>query len=103
VKRTALVVFTVHSLSLGGDSWFGSDKVKHFFLGSFIQSAAFGGLRATGLGKRASIAGASAATIVMSVGKELRDRNGSGTPSLRDVVWGLAGGAAISPLLLRAK
>lgn len=103
MRRTALLVFTLHSLSLGGDSWFGADKVKHFFMGAFIQSAAFGGLRATGLGTHASIAGASATTVVMSVGKELRDRNGSGTPSVRDVVWGLAGGAAISPLLLRTK
>ena len=103
MRRTAVLVFTVHSLSLGRDSWFGPDKVKHFFLGAFIQSATFGGLRATGLSKGASIAGASATTLGLSVGKELRDRNGSGTPSVRDVVWGLAGGAAISPLLLRTK
>ena len=103
MRRTALLVFTVHSLSLGGDSWFGADKVKHFFLGAFIQSAAFGGLRATGLGKGASIAGASATTFGLSVGKELRDLSGKGTPSLRDLAWGLAGGAVISPLLLRTK
>jgi hypothetical protein len=35
--------------------------------------------------------------------KELRDRAGRGTPSPKDVVWGLAGGAAITPVLLKTR
>lgn len=103
MKHLVIIAFSVQSLALPGGSWFGTDKVKHFFLGSFVQSATFGGLRATGLGKSASLAGASAATLGLSVAKELRDRGGRGTPSVRDAVWGLAGAAAVTPLLLRTK
>ena len=103
MKRFALVAFSLHALSTGRDGWLGSDKAKHFFLGVFVQSAAFGGLRATGLGKNSSLAGASALSLTASLGKELRDRSGRGTPSVRDAAWGIAGAAAISPLLLKAK
>jgi putative lipoprotein len=103
MKRVLVVAFTLHSLSLGKDSWFGPDKAKHFFLGAFAQSAAFSGLRAAGLQKPASLVAASALTIGAAVGKELRDRTGKGTPSVRDVVWGLAGAATVSPLLMKTK
>jgi putative lipoprotein len=103
MKRLALVVFSVGSVALPKDSWFGPDKVKHFFLGAFVQSAAFGTLQATGLSRNTAIAGASATTLGLSVAKELHDRSRKGTPSLRDVAWGLAGAAAVSPLLLRTK
>ena len=103
MRRVLLVFAGVHSLSFGQDSWFGADKAKHFFLGAFIQSVAFSGLQVTGSGKRSSLIGASIVTAGVSVAKELHDRNGNGTPSARDVAWGLAGAAAISPLLLRTK
>ena len=103
MKRLALVVFSVGSLALPKDSWFGPDKVKHFFLGAFVQSAAFGTLQATGLSRTASMAGASGTTVGLSVAKELLDRRRGKAPSVRDVAWGVAGAAAISPLLLRTK
>ena len=103
MRRTVFLVFAVRSLALPTDSWFGADKVKHFFLGAFAQSAAFGGLRAAGLGKNVSFAGASAATLSVIVAKELHDRHGNGTPSLRDAAWGIAGAGVVSPLLLRTK
>ena len=103
MKRFALVVFSFHALSAGRDGWLGPDKAKHFFLGAFVQSAAFGGLRATRLDRNTSLAGATAISLTASLAKELRDRSGKGTPSLKDAAWGLAGAAAISPLLLKAK
>ena len=103
MKRVALVAFSVGSLALPKDSWFGADKVKHFFLGAFIQSAAFGTLQATGLSRTASMAGASGTTVGMTVAKELLDRSHGKKPSFRDIAWGVAGAAAISPLLLRTK
>ena len=103
MRRVALLVFSFHAVSLGQDSWLGADKAKHFFLGAFVQSAAFSGLQVAGLGKHGSLEGAGAVTFGISVAKELRDRTGKGTPSVRDVVWGMAGAAAISPLLLRTK
>ena len=103
MKRVGVIIFSLHSLSLGQDSWFGADKAKHFFLGAFVQSAVFSGLRTSGLRKNVSLAGASTVTLGAVIAKELRDRNGKGTPSARDVAWGLAGAAAISPLLMKAK
>lgn len=103
MSRTMILVFSLSTVAFPKDSWFGADKVKHFFLGAFVQSAAFGGLRATALGKNVSLAGASAATLSVVVAKELRDRQEKGTPSLRDVGWGLAGAATVTPLLLRTK
>jgi uncharacterized protein YfiM (DUF2279 family) len=104
VKRFLFVAFSFQVLSGGRDAWFGPDKAKHFFLGAFVQSASFGVLRSTGLGKSAALAGASGVTLSASVAKELRDRvTGRGTPSFRDFTWSLAGAAAVSPLLLRSK
>jgi uncharacterized protein YfiM (DUF2279 family) len=103
LKRLALIAFSVGSLALPKDSWFGADKVKHFFLGAFVQSVAFGTLQATGLSRNEAIAGASGTTVGVSVAKELLDRSRGKVPSFRDVAWGLAGAATISPLLLRTK
>lgn len=103
MNRIAFVVFTVHSLSLPKDSWLGADKAKHFFLGAFVQSAAFSGLRTVGVSRNASLVAASGVTIAAALGKELRDRSAQGTPSAKDVVWGLAGAAAISPALARTR
>jgi putative lipoprotein len=103
VKPIVFVVVTVQSLSLPGDSWFGADKAKHFFLGTFIQSAAFSGLRAGGIQKEAALGAATAVTVGAAFTKEFRDRGGKGTASLKDAAWTLAGAAAISPVLLRAK
>lgn len=98
-----LVAFTIQSLSAAKDSWLGVDKAKHFFLGAFVQSASFSVFRAAGVGRTASLGGASGVTVALATAKELRDRTGEGTPSLKDVGWSLAGAAAISPVLARSK
>lgn len=80
----------------GGDSWFGVDKVKHFFMGAFVQSVAYSAMRATGSSHGASIATASGVTAAVSVGKEVWDAHTGGTPSLRDLTWdALGAGAAV--------
>ena len=59
-------LFLVFALHFGGDEhpagdrWFSSDKAKHFFTAALVQSASFGGLRATGLSRGQSLAGANA-------------------------------------------
>lgn len=82
------------------DRWVGADKLKHFFLGFFVQSVAYSVTRATGAGHGSSIGTASAATAVVSLGKEWRDRRTSGF-SLRDLAWDAAGGGAATLLLRR--
>ena len=104
MRRYILVAFSVHAFAAAPDAWFGRDKVKHFFLGAFVQSAGFGVLQAFRLSDRTALASASTITVGVAVAKELRDRStGTGTPSLRDLAWGLAGCAAVSPLLLDTK
>jgi len=85
------------------DKWFAGDKVQHFFIGTFVQSASFGVLRAAKVDKAPAFIAASALSASVAVGKELRDRHGRGDPSAKDAVWTLAGAAAISPALARTK
>ena len=85
------------------DQWFSSDKVQHFFIGTFVQSATFGVLRAAKVDKAPAFMAASAVSATVSLGKELRDRTGRGAPSVKDAVWTLAGAAAISPALARTR
>ena len=83
-----------------GDSWFGVDKVKHFFMGAFVQSVAYSAVRASGGSHDASLAGAAAITAGVSIGKELWDAHSGGTPSVRDLAWDAAG-AGTATLMLR--
>jgi len=83
----------------GGDSWFAPDKVKHFFMGAFVQSVAYSAVRAAGAGHSTSLAYASGATAAVSVGKELWDAHAGGTPSVRDLTWDAAGAGAATLLL----
>jgi uncharacterized protein YfiM (DUF2279 family) len=83
-----------------GDSWFGIDKVKHFFMGALVQSVAYSAIRASGGSHDASLAGATGVTAGVSIAKEVWDAHSGGTPSVRDLVWDAAG-AGTATLLLR--
>lgn len=85
-----------------GDSWFGVDKVKHFFAAAFVQSVAYSTIRAAGGSHQASIVGASIVTATVSVGKEIVDGRTGGTRSGRDLLWDAAGAAAATFLLQRS-
>jgi len=94
--------FTLHLPAPGGDNdrWLAPDKVKHFFTAAFVQSVAFGSLRAVRVGQGAALVGASAVTATASIGKEIWDAHGHGTPSARDLTWDAAGAGAATLLLL---
>lgn len=79
------------------DRWFGPDKVQHFAMSFFVQSATYAALRTT-TGHSAALAGASVATAAVGVSKELRDRRATHF-STRDLVWDGAGALAASVLL----
>lgn len=85
------------------DSWFGVDKVKHFFMSAFIQSVTYGTLRATNVDHRSSMYGAGAVTALFGVGKELRDRRAGSGFSVRDLAWDATGAGAAGILLDRAR
>ena len=94
------------ALSLQGqpsDPWFSADKVKHFFMGAFVQSVAYSALRATRIDHRSSLIGATSATVVFSVGKEVADSRRTGLFSRRDLVWDAAGAGASTLLLVRTE
>jgi len=109
-----LLVFSLHLGGAGSpaaardssayaDRWFARDKAQHFFMAAFIQTSAFGALRAAGLTRNASLAGATVATSAVSVGKELWDRTHHGDPSVKDLTWDAAGMAAATALVARAR
>ena len=102
MRRYVVIAFSLQALG-GADPWVSRDKIQHFFLGAFVQSAAFSIADAAGVGKSVSLATATGVSVSAVLAKELRDRNGRGTPSAKDAVWGLAGAAAISPVLARTK
>jgi uncharacterized protein YfiM (DUF2279 family) len=99
--RAFALLFTMHfgGEHPGGDRWFAPDKAKHFFMAAFVQSASFSALRSTGVRWNGSIAGATAATAIVSIGKEARDARTGGEASVKDLVWD-AGGAAGATVLL---
>ena len=85
------------------DRWFAPDKVQHFFMSAFIQSIGYGGLRALDVSHGGALAGASAVTLTFGIGKELHDRRGAEGFGARDLVADVAGAAAASVLLDRAR
>jgi uncharacterized protein YfiM (DUF2279 family) len=100
--RTLMLVFALRA-DLGGGPAIGADKLKHFLLGSFTQSVGYSTARLAGLDRQRAIAAGSALTIGVATLKEVRDRQGRGDPSLWDAGWTIAGGAAITPLLVQAR
>jgi len=82
-----------------GDSWFGVDKLKHFFMGAFVQSAAYSAVRATGARHETALLSATAITAGVSISKELWDAHGGGPASVRDLTWDAAGAGAATLLL----
>jgi putative lipoprotein len=83
-----------------GDSWFGTDKIKHFFLSAFVQSLSYSVIQVTTKGSRSSLMlSASATTAAVGVGKEIHDSRMKGEFSFRDLAWDAAGIGAASVML----
>ena len=82
------------------DTWFGSDKLKHFFVAAFTQSVTYSALQAARVHHDAALAGAWAVTGAVSVAKEVHDRRSYGLFSVKDLVWDAAG-AGTATLLIR--
>jgi uncharacterized protein YfiM (DUF2279 family) len=84
------------------DSWFGADKLKHFFVAAFTQSVAYSALQASHIRHDRALAGAWAVTAAVSVAKELRDSRTTGLFSVRDLVWDAAGAGLATVLIDRS-
>jgi uncharacterized protein YfiM (DUF2279 family) len=81
------------------DSWFGVDKVKHFFISAFIASVTYSALQAAHVKRRPALAGAIGVTAAIGVARELHDRKKPGNRfSYRDLTWdalGIGAGAVM--------
>jgi putative lipoprotein len=77
------------------DSWFGIDKIKHFFMSAFIESVSYSALQAARVDHRSALAGAIGVTAAFGVGREIHDsRNPNNHFSVRDLSWDALGAGA---------
>ncbi len=82
------------------DSWFGIDKIKHFFISAFIESVSYSGLQAMRVHHRSALGGAMGITLGLGVGREIHDKRTPGNIfSVRDLTWDAIGTAAGTVLL----
>lgn len=82
------------------DSWFGIDKLKHFFMSVFIESVSYSALQAAGVNHRPALGGAIGITLGLGVARELHDRRQKGNIfSVRDLTWDALGAGAGAVLL----
>ena len=90
------------TLPLPPDSWFGPDKLKHFFVAAFTQSVSYSALQLARVRHDQALAGAWVVTASVSVAKELHDRRSYGLFSVRDLVWDAAGAGAATLVIQRS-
>lgn len=77
------------------DSWFGIDKIKHFFISAFIESVSYSALQAARVNHRSALAGAIGVTAAFGVGREIHDsRNPNNHFSVKDLSWNALGAGA---------
>lgn len=82
------------------DSWFGPDKIKHFFMSAFIESVTYSALQAARVNHRPALSGAIGVTMAIGVGREIHDsRNPKNHFSIQDLTWDAIGVGAGSVLL----
>lgn len=87
----ALTVMTADTVppAATADRWFAPDKLKHAVFAFSVQGGSYAALRGV-TDHGAALAGASLATIGVSLLKERLDRNRTGF-SVRDLAWDAAG------------
>jgi putative lipoprotein len=82
------------------DSWFGIDKIKHFFISAFIESVSYSALQAARVNHRSAMTGAIGVTAAFGVAREIHDsRNPKNHFSAKDLTWDALGAGAGAVLL----
>jgi len=82
------------------DSWFGVDKIKHFFMSAFIESVSYSALQAARVNHRSALGGAIGITLAFGVGREIHDMRAPGNIfSVRDLTWDAIGATAGAVML----
>jgi putative lipoprotein len=85
--------------SVTGDSWFGLDKLKHFFLSAFATSVSFSALQATGANRNTAMAGAIGASAALGISRELYNLRTTKVFSIKDLTWDAIGTGAAAAML----
>jgi len=84
------------------DSWFGIDKIKHFFISAFIESVSYSALQAARVDRRPAMAGAIGVSAAFGIARELHDKRTPGNHfSYRDLTWDAVGITAGAVMLKR--
>ena len=79
------------------------DKVKHFFMSAFVQSASYSALRLARVDHDDALVAASVATVAVGIAKEVYDRRSGGRFDAHDLLWDLAGAGAAAALLEQSR
>jgi len=82
-----------------GDSWFGIDKLKHFFLSAFATSVSFSALQAAGANRTTAMTGAIGASAALGISRELYNLRTTKHFSVRDLTWDAMGTGAAAVVL----
>lgn len=83
------------------DSWFGSDKIKHFFLSAFATSISYSAFQAVGADRRTAMTGAIGASIALGVTREFYNLRTTKLFSVKDLTWDAIGTGAAAIMLTR--
>jgi putative lipoprotein len=82
------------------DSWFGADKIKHFFMSVFVESVTYSALQAARVNHRTALGGAIGITMAVGVGREIHDKRTPGKWfSYQDLTWDAIGATAGAVML----
>lgn len=74
------------------DSWFGIDKIKHFFISAFIESISYSALQASGVKRRPALGTAIGVSATFGVAREIHDKRKPGNRfSYKDLSWDALG------------
>jgi len=81
------------------ESWFGIDKLKHFFLSAFATSVSFSALQAAGANRNTAMAGAIGASTALGISRELYNLRTTKVFSIKDLTWDAIGTGAAAVVL----
>lgn len=100
-----MTIILAFALSFNGSDRIGvaPDKIKHFFLSAFTQSAAYSAARFVRLEHDDALVAASVVTLGAGVGKEVADQRAGRRFDMADLAWDIAGGAAASVVLAQTR
>lgn len=103
VSVSVLTLVLVLRFPLLSDSWFGPDKIKHFFLTAFAQSFVYASARAAGAERGDALRASIAAAAAGGVAREIYDARVKGRFSMPDLVWDAGGVIAATAMLRETK